>query len=529
MFRDGLQWFELSDGLSRQELETFIGILNRYRLLRDDDEDDLVTSMWGADFQFIKYKTANEFWDIDPITEITALTAGPGLTPSFGHSLGDSAGGGKTGVSALMELAEGAARRSIPNLPGREDLHSGNGAFSDGSDDRGEIVFRQGLELKENDRRTLLDMASIDRQREDLITCITPAIDLLWRLRTVAQAKSLLHFFGDSIRFGLAVGFFHDIGTLISMLYHLAEKALPRLEGLAAEIENIISSDEVLQGLTSYRQPENDPDPAGRAAELDAFLSRLPERAVKPIAKTAAETQDQMAASALLRAIAARAPSVTPEIGSLINTALRPQLLLELIDLLKPSLAAGYGTELMTTLSRHVSPQVREAASLALLASNPTFITVLTHLLAEPDPNLNRRIYACLGVKRNPKVEKAILGFLRSSRQVGMTRDETGLLNAYRALGLTASTSAAGEYCLEIASKKGPRALLGIEGDQDRAHRQGAVLALLLMGQDDTVAELGRSFFKEVRRAVQNAEDEAAKVRRSVAGTRQGAGAQSAY
>ncbi|MDR2455809.1 MAG: hypothetical protein LBE49_04355 [Deltaproteobacteria bacterium] len=515
MFRDGLQWFELSDGLSRQELEGFIYILNRYRLLKDDDEDDLVTSMWGADFQFIKYKTANEFWDIDPIAEIAALTAGPGMTPSFGHTLGEESGGGRSGVSALLEIAEGAAARSVPNLPGRDDLHSGSGAFSDGSDEVGELVFRQSQELKESDRLTLLEMASIDRQTKDLIGSIAPALDLLWRLKTVAQAKTILSFLGESINFALSLGLFKDISALLARLALIAEKAYPRLEGLPREIELIISSAEVLRGLTRYQTFEGDPDPMGRIAALDAFLAMLPEKAVRDLAVVASETPDSNAASALLRAVAVRTHAATPETGAIINAVLKPPQLLELIELLKPIMAAGRGTELMSSLSRHVVPQVREAASLALLASDPTFITALTHLLAEPDPGLNRRIYACLGVGREPKVEKAILGFLRASRQVGVTRDEAALINAYRALGLSASTAAASEFCLEVASRKGPRALFGLEGEQDQAHRQGAILALILMGQNDTVAGLGRSFFKDLRRAVQIAEVEAARVRRS--------------
>ena len=379
------------------------------------------------------------------------------------------------------------------------------------------------MELDDGERRSLLEMATMERRGDDLMTSLAPAFDLLWRLRTVAQAKAILNFLGESIKFSLAVGFFSELGSLLTRLELIAEKAFPRLAGLPAEIEALISSSEVLQGLTLYNKAENDPDPVGRLAALDAFLAKLPEKAVKELAHTAAETSDPSAASALLRAVAARSPGVTPEIGSFINAALKPPLLLELIDLLRGPLAAGYGVELMTTLSRHVSPHVREAASLALLAVYPASIANLSHLLAEPDPNLNRRIYACLGVGRDPKVEKAILSFLRTSRQVGVARDESSIINAYRALGLSASTQAAREFCLEVATRKGPRALLGLEGDQDRAHRQGAVLALILMGQTDLVASFGRSLFKDLRRAVQDAEDEAAKVRRAYAG-RQGGG-----
>jgi hypothetical protein len=515
MFRDGLQWFEFSDGLSRQELERFINILNRYRLLKDEDEDDLVTAMWGSDFQFIKYKTANEFWDIDPIAEIAALTAGPGMTPAFGHTLSEESGGGRNGVSALLEIAEGAAARTVPNLPGREDLNSGSGAFSDGTDEVGELVFRQGMELKESDRLTLLEMASVDRQTKDLMGSLAPVLDLLWRLRTVAQAKNVLSFLGESINFALSLGLFSDISALLARLALIAEKAYPRLEGLPRAVESLISSPEVLRGLARYQTMEGDPDPSGRVAALDALLARLPEKAVRDLAFVASETSDPNATSALLRAVAVRTHAATPETGAFINAVLKPPQLLELIEVLKPVMAAGHGTELMSSLSRHVAPQVREAASLALLATDPTFITSLSHLLAEPDPGINRRIYGCLGVARNPKVEKAILGFLQSSRQIGVIRDEEALINAYRALGLSASTAAAGDFCLEVASRKGPRALFGFEGEQDKAHRQGAVLALILMGQSETAASLGRSFFKDVRRAAQIAEAEAARVRRS--------------
>jgi hypothetical protein len=346
---------------------------------------------------------------------------------------------------------------------------------------------------------------------------LSPVLDLLWRLKTVAQAKPILYFLGESIRHALAMGRFQDVESLLARLELIADKAHPRLAGLKNETLALISSQEVLSGLAMHRTPDGPGAASESMAHLDSFLARIPANAVKILTTTASETHDPATASAFMRALAARSPAVTPELGALINVALRPTLLLELIELLRPSLEAGYGLELMTTLSRHVAPQVREAASLALLAATPQAIGTLSHLLAEPDPSLNRRIYACLGTGRDAKVEKAILSFLRSSRQVGVSRDETGLINAYRALGLAASTGAAGEFCLEVASRKSPKALLGLEGEQERAHRSGAALALILMGRQDTVAGLGRSLFKDVRRAAQEAEDEAARVRRSTA------------
>ena len=61
-FRDGVQWIEFLEGLESKELLTLMEHMNRFRMRREEDEDDLVTAMWSSDFQCIKYKTANEFW-----------------------------------------------------------------------------------------------------------------------------------------------------------------------------------------------------------------------------------------------------------------------------------------------------------------------------------------------------------------------------------------------------------------------------------------------------------------------------------
>jgi len=36
LFRDGIQWLEFQDGIEAQEIEDFLRILNKYRLLSDE-------------------------------------------------------------------------------------------------------------------------------------------------------------------------------------------------------------------------------------------------------------------------------------------------------------------------------------------------------------------------------------------------------------------------------------------------------------------------------------------------------------
>ncbi|MDR1044578.1 MAG: hypothetical protein LBP33_05595 [Candidatus Adiutrix sp.] len=75
LFRDGVQWIEFDEGLTFEELNAFAGLMNRFRTLKEEAGDDLVTAMWDADFAHIKYKTAEEFWENDPLIDIAALKA----------------------------------------------------------------------------------------------------------------------------------------------------------------------------------------------------------------------------------------------------------------------------------------------------------------------------------------------------------------------------------------------------------------------------------------------------------------------
>lgn len=75
LFRDGIQWFEFTEKVSAEEIGDFIRLLNRFRILKEEAADDLSTALWEADFPHIKYKTADEFWESDPMADIAALNA----------------------------------------------------------------------------------------------------------------------------------------------------------------------------------------------------------------------------------------------------------------------------------------------------------------------------------------------------------------------------------------------------------------------------------------------------------------------
>ena len=54
-FRDGIEWLEFQKGLTENEIDRFFKVLYRYRILGEEPEGDLVTSLWAEDFSHIRY------------------------------------------------------------------------------------------------------------------------------------------------------------------------------------------------------------------------------------------------------------------------------------------------------------------------------------------------------------------------------------------------------------------------------------------------------------------------------------------
>ena len=75
LFRDGIQWLEFQDGIEAKEIEEFLRILNKYRLLSDEPEGDLVTALWEAELPHIEHQVAEFFWGAEPEADFKTAPA----------------------------------------------------------------------------------------------------------------------------------------------------------------------------------------------------------------------------------------------------------------------------------------------------------------------------------------------------------------------------------------------------------------------------------------------------------------------
>jgi hypothetical protein len=72
LFRDGIQSISFEEGLSETDLRTFLAIMLKFRN-QDSDEEDLVSCLWEASLNKIRYVVASEYEQVEPEFELSAM------------------------------------------------------------------------------------------------------------------------------------------------------------------------------------------------------------------------------------------------------------------------------------------------------------------------------------------------------------------------------------------------------------------------------------------------------------------------
>ncbi|MDR2421875.1 MAG: hypothetical protein LBE01_00675 [Deltaproteobacteria bacterium] len=512
LFRDGIQWIEFLEGLTIDETLGFINVLNRYRLVKEEDEDDLVTAMWRADFQGVKYKTANDYWDIDPITEVAALKVVQAQGPGPGQGQGPETqvlGGHAAQPASLGDLLQWIDAQ--PRAPGHAAAKGRPAGVNVGPDGP---KFPERLDpkiwrLTPSDEQALSILVAQNSQMTALDGLI-PALTVLRSSKTTASRSPVLAYLAETVRFALAYGELETVLTVIRSITELAKIKAETLGSVTAEFQELLCREDVLDGLAAYRPTKQGLSQADRE-RTKAFLAFLPSRGggVEALIKLFPQILDQGIREEILLAVAAKVPQVNPDVAQNVNANFPPETIVRLIDFIHLS-EADQSVNFVVGLSRNVNPSVREKAAHALLGPSPERIGHMAHLLIEPDPTVGRQIFALISQKRSLIVEKALLKFLKTSYDFNQPRPREALLNCYRCLGRCAISTQAAEFAGQVLLKKGFRAFWGF-GD-DISHRVGAAMALQLMppglGQDGLLAQAAGSFFRDLRKAYQEASSE---------------------
>lgn len=549
LFRDGIQWFEFIPGITAEELRSVIDILNRFRTLRDEPEDDLVTALWEQNLQYIKYKTADGFGETNPIIDIASLKVTGALdreekqSPDAHRPLGatvttlqpltsdaDSHKGHNTApavkpISELFNYFDGSAFGEGSALEGLvNDLQGESGPNSDGPalpKQAGPIIIYPIGEEKKGSAwftpqeiEQLKNLIIEDALRDNIQDCLEIMLILLDEAKDCPDSSSVIEFLSEEIKYALSQGGFFYVRALLEKFRDLSCENKPWLPPLINELYKRISTSDVLEALLQA-WPSTHLFKEQSFIELRHFLLLLPPQSVYALTPIMAKTGNSRTEKILLEAIAVKAcQAVLDDNIEFLLSGIRESLLKELVGLLKSRKEPG-ATKILSNLTRHVSPHVRETAAQALLENNPENIKKIAHLLDDSYPGLSHLICEHLSRQRGGWAEKVLLNYLSNAYKLEHNHNKNHILNCYRALGHCARPRSI-PFLQRVLLKKDWRSLLGVEACC--GHRRGAALALLLMPIEWNTGRIlkkaSSSCFRNVRLAYRQAVKEVEQTRR---------------
>ena len=490
-FRDGVQWFEFLSGITLEELQTFISLLNRFRILREEAEDDFVTALWEANLLYIQYRTAHEFWEIEPLIDFDTMN--PGYGSSQKEQIKNDANHSSSpidGVSQWQHNTSGAESSSHYGGAESSSRHDGRFGFTSSDSDALISIKKQdkGLwKLNQSENDLLKSMIFEEEHRNATHDCLDVLFVLLTSQNDKTISSSVLNFILDEIQYALSQEDFIYIHHFLVRLNHLLESpdpSKPWLTQILRDFQRKVASPTVLGDALNYTWSHINTLTDAEIDDLRQILLLMIPEVIHALIQTLMRTENARVGNILVEIIAIQICRTTADMSDAVRK-IKPHLLRQLIKTLK-SQQLPYPSGLLIKLANHESDLVQEEVIKTLLNLNPHHIVDIFHLIHNMPYNLKRLLCLHLSQNMDPQAEKLLLDYLRDSQEHNKMLERNHVMDCYRALAHSTSPQVI-SFLQETLLKKGWRSLLGIE---NQFHRTGAALALMLMPKDGAIKKV---------------------------------------
>jgi len=432
LFRDGIQWLELQKGIDSEEVEQFLKLLNKYRILSDEPEGDLVTALWEARFPHIQYYVAEMFWGAEPELD---LTASPG--PPEAESLEEEEE--KASQSECFPLIEPAALRMTPE---------------------------EEAELRE--------MVRLEEKRDPVFEYLDVLLDSLLELREKENFVPILESLEDVFHDSLARKNFDTTLKILKSLHYVRKTCAAETTWALPLIDNFFLTASSAKSLRPLQVAWLDID-AEEIGPIKQILVLLQPEAIQTLGGMLLETSSLMLQKMLLEVILVLSQRDLKPLEAMLE---RPEeeLVQKLVYVLG-SIDGEQSTQILGRMIHHASARVRHEALKPLLSRGAADIKGLFHLIEDENDTIRRLILRHMGQDRNTVKEELLLEYLERGK---LNRsDDDHIIACFRALGRCGS-----QRSIPFLKKM----LLGrgwLPSFRKLSYRQGAAFALQSMGTEE--------------------------------------------
>jgi hypothetical protein len=452
LFRDGIQWLEFKDGIDAKEIEKFLRILNKYRLLSDEPEGDLVTALWEAGLPHIEHHVADFFWGAEPEADFTVQPA-------------------KEDIKAVLAEEE-------------EQEHSEPEGVAS--------IDPSTLELTPEEEAELQEMVRLEEKRDPTTDYLNAVLDSLLELREKENFDPILESLEEEFHDSLARRDFEVTLKILKSLQHVRHICEPETSWAIPVIDNFFLTASSSQSLRPLQAGWSEID-AGQIEKIKEILLVLEPEAIHTLGAMLLQTPSLRLQQMLTEVILSLA---SRDLGPLEAMLDRPEedLVLKLVVVVA-SLGGERPMQILSKMIHHSSARVRQTAVKGLLRRGPASIKELFHLIEDEDDSVRRLILHHMGQERNEAIETLLLQYLEEGNIKGS--DDKHIIACFRVLGRCGSTHSIPFLRQTLFGKSWMPDL------RSPAYRQGAALALKALnikGAQQVLEDASRSLKPGVRR-----------------------------
>jgi len=462
-YRDGVEWLTFAQGMGKGELKTFVNILNAHRIIGDEDEGDIVTSLWEAGLTHVHYYTGNAVWRDEPVLDLTRFRVRG--RPE------------REGVSAQ-------ARGSMPEA--RSVLERA----------REKYLWQLTSEEMEQTRRMVQEEESRDFTRDIFDVLLV----VLEQQRNEEDVTNALDIIRESLEKALSKGQFRSTCRFMGQFHRIREKYAQEGQWVLAHLDDFlvaISGSRVLSSLQGYASRYQGEDPDQLEYMRKTLVQLLPE-SIEALGSILSGVSSRAVGNALRSAMRGLAEKDVRPLARLARNA-DPGIAKQAIAVLS-QVSDEQVFPCLLEATRSDDASVRRVAVKALTRRGiPDYHEVLP-LLADPDDVVRGLVFDFLVTSREPETEERIARYIRQ-REFSQ-KDARFLLTLYRLLGRCGSLRSK-EFLGERLFSE-PSRMWGVRA----VHRRGAAMALALLGEaeaDRLLRKASSSLWPSRRSAVRKA------------------------
>ena len=446
LHREGIQWIEFRNGITTAELNTFLNLLIQYKILREEAEGNLLTSLWENDLPHLKYKVLDILWD-EFSKDLSTLKPAKSDSLQPEETVNDPAEPEET-VDDTSSISKNI------NMPPID------------------ATLWKLTPTEEVKLRSMVLEEGIQDSNEDVLKVITA---ILKKQHDPKTFTITLNFLIEEYQYNMTQGEFSFCVKCLENMDALCQGSLsehPWFLQVMQYFRQSVSSPALLE-ILGQEWPQINVMGTDRLNDLRRMLLLLPIDVVFTLGSMLTTSHFPRIDHLMWEVFGIHASRDLSQLEPLLSKA--DEYIIQKIIQVLQNIEEKDPSEILFKLTRHSSDRVRKDAMIALMTRNPQNLKKLFSLIEDPVPSIRRQILVLLGRPENPLAEELLLDYL--SNQRFKIKERQHILACYRSLGQCASSRSI-PFLENSLLTQDWRAFLNISSS---IHGQGAALALLAM------------------------------------------------